>query len=273
MLAMMEPGQSNEGTSAVKFQKLQLYPRRVFYAAEFPPGGYAVVDSSYERLCFRFQIGDAPPAQSKAGGESTGSMQALQVEGKTVRYEPSSTAPNQAIFNFVSDGYRNTYALDCERRQFRWIENVRVSTGRVTGNSQGSDWRPMSPRSTISNAVYDAVCPGLIGDGPRQEKTKDAEVTGGLVTVSANPSFDCTKASTWSENAVCHDQAIALLDTEVAALYKAARQRLTAARRDDIKKEQLAWLRKREACSREAQPTQCLRRVYELRISQLRALP
>lgn len=170
---------SKEGTFAVNFQKLQLYPGRVFYAAKFPPGGYAVLDSSYKRLCFIFQIGDAPRTHSKSRGDATGSMQALQVEGKTARYGSSSATPNEPIFHFVSDGYRNTYALDCERRQFRWIENVRVSTGRVTGNSQGSDWRPMSPRSTISNAVYDAVCPGLIGDGPRQEKTKDAEVTGG----------------------------------------------------------------------------------------------
>jgi len=87
-----------------------------------------------------------------------------------VNYWPaSSESKNEAYFQIESKGYRNTYKLDCAGRRFLWTENVDLSTGSPTDNALGAEWKPLSPSSTVSNAVYDAICRELLNAADQPE--------------------------------------------------------------------------------------------------------
>ena len=82
----------------------------------------------------------------------------FSLDGHHVRYWDSDLNYGDIEYAFDDDGYRNTYLLDCRGRRFLWIKNVRLATGRVTGNNREAEWRELNARSTISNAVYDRAC-------------------------------------------------------------------------------------------------------------------
>jgi hypothetical protein len=81
-------------------------------------------------------------------------------------------------------------------------------------------------------------------------------------------SFDCAKAASWIEQAICEDPALGRLDERMAAAYRDARE---AAQADPpalerLASEQKAWLAERDGC----RLSPCIGRVYERRIAQLR---
>lgn len=86
----------------------------------------------------------------------------------------------------------------------------------------------------------------------------------------SGPSFDCSKARAWAEKVICSDPELAALDQELASAYRSARARHSDTRSDSLKQEQRAWLRRRDACEGRPQSFGCLRRAYEIRISELR---
>lgn len=93
------------------------------------------------------------------------------------------------------------------------------------------------------------------------------------------PSFDCGKAATDVEKAICDDRDLSRLDRDLGAYYQAALKMLVA--KPQIRKEvadaQLAWIRKRdETCrlpvghTRKTVPLlPCLRNTYEERLMAL----
>jgi len=80
-------------------------------------------------------------------------------------------------------------------------------------------------------------------------------------------SFDCSKATTLVENAICNDAEISALDDLLMDTYKKA-----LANTDDqsgLKSEQRSWLKnKRNTCKNVA----CVKQAYVLRISELNSL-
>lgn len=119
--------------------------------------------------------------------------ESLDVEGITVRYGPRAADQAMAYFYFDMRGYRNTYLLDCENREFRWIENRRLTTGQVTGNSAGAVWRSLNPRSAKANAVYDAICPVMLA-GMQKEAGEEAAFLPESV-IAAPPGGDAVRIS------------------------------------------------------------------------------
>lgn len=162
VFGMLSDSGSSKGTSIAKAWKTQPFPNRSFLLTNNEPGVYAIVDREYQNACFLFQIGDAEFRVHRSAPNAPSEADTLAVDGREVTYWRSPAEGAQALFRFDSKGYRNTYSLDCANKRFLWTENVRFSTGDVTGNNAGSEWRPMSPKSTISNAVYDAICPGIL---------------------------------------------------------------------------------------------------------------
>ena len=110
--------------------------------------------------------GQAPTAAqpAHAGAEQAIAAAVITVGEKTVSYWPS--VQDSGVIEFQADmkGYRNTYALDCARSQFRWIRNVKLETGAITEHANGAQWRPLSASSTLASAVYQAAC-GRSTDG------------------------------------------------------------------------------------------------------------
>lgn len=78
-------------------------------------------------------------------------------------------------------------------------------------------------------------------------------------------SFDCAKASTRIEKAVCGDEQLSKLDSDLMAAYKAAQA--ISADADKLKSEQKAWL---QSSRNKCEDTECIRKAYEDRINALK---
>lgn len=98
--------------------------------------------------------------------------------------------------------------------------------------------------------------------------------------VQEGPSFDCAKASTAVEKAICGDWTLSAFDLWVGQLYKGLADWVDQATRDRVKAEQRAWLKdERNACAtaRSQDPSvpdsaavwSCLYDAYETRAIQL----
>lgn len=82
----------------------------------------------------------------------------------------------------------------------------------------------------------------------------------------ASPSFDCSKAGTATEHAICASEVLSGLDREIAASYAAARDGLKKKGRQRLKKRQLSWIERRDACGSDAA---CIERLMRRRLARL----
>lgn len=81
-------------------------------------------------------------------------------------------------------------------------------------------------------------------------------------------SFDCNKASTFIEKAICKDAELSTLDSELMGSYKLALEK--SGNPNDLKEGQKSWLKNvRNVC----QDSTCLKKVYQERISTLKQSP
>ena len=84
-----------------------------------------------------------------------------------------------------------------------------------------------------------------------------------IAWANPKPSFDCAKASSFAEKAVCSNDDLAQLDVRMSKAYKAqlaATSNITSA-----KAAQRTWVKKREACG----SVECIRTLYAARIPEL----
>ncbi len=88
------------------------------------------------------------------------------------------------------------------------------------------------------------------------------------------PSFDCAKASTAVERAICKSPELAKADRDMAGIYTALVGKLSGPAKEHLIKDQGRWIGSREpACSDGPLETpQCLKMRYANRIAFLRAL-
>jgi uncharacterized protein len=115
-------------------------------------------------------------------------------------------------------------------------------------------------------AQTDAAPPADAAALPRPPQAVPAASTG-------QPSFDCAKASSWSEVTVCNDAGLADLDRYVAELYRSKRRSLTGEQQESVIRDQRTWLRERERCEKQADRKGCLVGVYKARITELGGQP
>jgi uncharacterized protein YecT (DUF1311 family) len=84
-------------------------------------------------------------------------------------------------------------------------------------------------------------------------------------------SYDCAKAGSETENAICHVKELADLDLELGSLYRSALATLTAAERSTLRAEQREWIAKRDReCPIYKGWVGCLSACYEKRIDELK---
>lgn len=79
-------------------------------------------------------------------------------------------------------------------------------------------------------------------------------------------SFNCARAATPDERAICADRALNDQDVRMALLYDIVRRLVPMGSRGAIMDEQARWLRLRRTC---ASSRPCLARSYATRIAQL----
>ncbi|MEO9788644.1 MAG: lysozyme inhibitor LprI family protein [Aurantimonas coralicida] len=90
----------------------------------------------------------------------------------------------------------------------------------------------------------------------------------GASGVSAQPSFDCAKATTGNERAICDNPGLARLDLALAAAYAQAREVNSEADSKRIGREQAEWLGFRDTCEGEAN---CLETLMSARLEALQS--
>ena len=89
-----------------------------------------------------------------------------------------------------------------------------------------------------------------------------------LFTLNVNAaSFDCNKASTVIEKAICSDTELSKTDDEMSVVYAKV-----YAINPDIKSTQRDWLKNIKQCAGEANVVSCLKEAYRIRISGLNQL-
>ncbi len=81
------------------------------------------------------------------------------------------------------------------------------------------------------------------------------------VSAAQAVSFDCQKAKTFIEKAICQNPDLSDLDDELGSQFQLA---LTDNKNPDLfKKQQLAWLKQRNTC----QTVECVKKSYKQRIA------
>jgi uncharacterized protein len=80
-------------------------------------------------------------------------------------------------------------------------------------------------------------------------------------------SFDCSKAETTDEKAICANPQLNDADVEMSVLYTQLKPLLGMGARGDLEDEQAAWLKRRAGCGGDRA---CLGEAYEDRVRQLR---
>ena len=84
--------------------------------------------------------------------------------------------------------------------------------------------------------------------------------------LSSKPSFNCAKASTKTEKAICSNSELSHADREISKLYSQLRKSLSKWAVKEFRNEQRAWLKSRNACYDDVN---CLLESYEARSSEM----
>src|SRR5690606_27987708 len=150
---------------------------------------------------------------------------------------------------------------------------VRVQ-GRRTGNPDADPRRRRSDRAAVSPAVSGAVA----GAGKRSVARHMPAALAALLlagaaattlsAAEAGPSFDCTRAHTRVERAICATPRLAVLDGLLGRDYARSSEALPPGERACLAADQKAWLAQRDACDSDA----CLERAYLRRLQALQGL-
>lgn len=84
-------------------------------------------------------------------------------------------------------------------------------------------------------------------------------------------SYDCTKAESEVENAICHVEELAKLDLDLGAIYKSTLPKLPEAERTSLRAQQRQWLTQRDKeCPIYKGWVSCLADYYQKRIDELK---
>ncbi|WP_428926968.1 MliC family protein [Marinibacterium sp. SX1] len=88
----------------------------------------------------------------------------------------------------------------------------------------------------------------------------------------AQPSFDCSKAESSAEEAVCASDALSAMDVETARLFDLALHGpdMTMERAQELRAYQRGWIKGRDECWKADDLALCIRDEYALRIDALR---
>ena len=118
-----------------------------------------------------------------------------------------------------------------------------------------------------------AIAAGLVANemmNKDEEKPAEASSTQAPSARTANPSFDCARASHEVEELICKDAELADLDRSLADLYGVVLKHSSASEQKQLKTEQRGWVKGRNDCWKSSDQRGCVKREYDTRISELK---
>ena len=87
-----------------------------------------------------------------------------------------------------------------------------------------------------------------------------------LPMTALTASYDCTRATTATEIAVCDNPSLNRMDEDLAVQYRSLLNQLPPRRADALRDDQRSWLVARNSCGADVR---CLRARYEERLARL----
>ncbi len=170
--------------------------------------------------------------------------------------------------SYMSNTNQDEY--DCKENKERLLNIVsayseNMGRGEITATNSGSnpapgEWSQVTPNS-LMGAIFKIAC------------GQSAHVPAGVVAspqAALMPSFDCTKASTFSEKAICSDPLLGNLDGALSKNYKyMLASDIGDGARNDLKTTQKDWLAERNKCT----DNQCLANTYRKRMDEVCEYP
>ncbi len=87
-----------------------------------------------------------------------------------------------------------------------------------------------------------------------------------LPLTAQTASYDCTRAATTTEIAVCDNPSLSRMDEDLAVQYRDLLNQLPPRRADRLRDDQRSWLTARNSCGADVR---CLRARYQERLARL----
>jgi uncharacterized protein YecT (DUF1311 family) len=140
----------------------------------------------------------------------------------------------------------------------------------------GPEPEGMGTAEKLAIGAAAAIAAGLVASElSKDDEEKPSEASSESATTvasaaSANPSFDCAKASHEVEELICKDAELADLDRSLADLYAVVLKNTPASEQKMLKAEQRGWVKGRNDCWKSSDERGCVKREYEARIGELR---
>lgn len=91
------------------------------------------------------------------------------------------------------------------------------------------------------------------------------------LAAAQGPSFSCQHAASSAERLVCRTPALASLDRQLAAVYRAALAKAGQPQQATLNAEQRGWVKGRNDCWKASDLASCVRDSYTLRMAELQA--
>ena len=174
-----------------------------------------------------------------------------------ITYESQLDDKSQHIVSVGGIGRGDLFAL-----QAGMIEGIKKSRAEKSSVTKPAE-APPTPTPVEQPAPVTAPNPAPT-PAPVAEKAQPSP------QASWSPSFDCGKASTFSEKAICTDTLLGKLDGALAENYKyMLASDIGDGARNDLKATQRKWLVERNKCT----DKQCLASVYRKRIDEVCEYP
>jgi len=184
------------------------------------------------------------------GGRDLSSMQTWMIEGiKKSRAEKSDTIKPEEVAPTLSPSEQPITAPSSV------VEPKPMVTAPIVEEIQAAP-NPSEQPITVPASVIE---PKPMATAPIVEEIQ--------AQAKLMPSFNCTKASTWTEKTICSDPQLSNLDGLLMVSYNKAL--LDASNGDTLKAKQREWLK---SVRNECKDVDCLKQAYTLRIDELKKI-
>ena len=141
-------------------------------------------------------------------------------------------------------------------------------------NYDGPEPEGMGTSEKLAVGAAAAIAAGLVANEiMNKDEDKPAEASSTQVASAArtaDPSFDCAKASHEVEELICKDAELADLDRSLADLYGVVLKHSSSSEQKHLKTEQRGWVKGRNDCWKSSDQRGCVKREYDTRISELK---
>ncbi len=167
-----------------------------------------------------------------------------------------SKLPNVEVQQFICEPLSNDM-----KHEF----GIGLKSNESAPQSHASRQIAAQPDPKIESATN--ATPEIVNLPSASTLARDARANSSKTLAPVNAGFDCKKASTKVEIAICESRSLSLLDDLMGFAYKKEMQSSTGAEKERIKKEQIAWSKnEREKCGANED---CLVEAYTKRIDSL----